>query len=62
MRTRLPQHDAMRSAPAVRRGEAIVDEEALLDALERGHLRGAALDVYVGELERPPTPLLCAGR
>ena len=37
----------------VARGE-IVDEEALADALERGHLRGAALDVYVGEFERPP--------
>jgi glyoxylate/hydroxypyruvate reductase A len=37
----------------VARGE-IVDEEALADALERNHLRGAALDVYVGEFERPP--------
>ncbi len=35
------------------RGE-IVDEEALADALARGHLRGAALDVYVGEFEHPP--------
>jgi phosphoglycerate dehydrogenase-like enzyme len=37
----------------VARGE-IVDEDALADALERGHLRGAALDVYVGEFEHPP--------
>jgi phosphoglycerate dehydrogenase-like enzyme len=37
----------------VARGE-IVDEEALADALQRDHLRGAALDVYVGEFERPP--------
>ena len=37
----------------VARGE-IVDEEALADALEGGHLRGAAMDVYVGEFERPP--------
>jgi phosphoglycerate dehydrogenase-like enzyme len=37
----------------VARGE-IVDEEALADALERNHLRGAALDVYVGEFERAP--------
>jgi len=37
----------------VARGE-IVDEQALADALARNHLRGAALDVYVGEFERPP--------
>ena len=37
----------------VARGE-IVDEDALADALERGHLRGAALDVYVGEFEHLP--------
>jgi phosphoglycerate dehydrogenase-like enzyme len=41
----------------VARGE-IVDEEALADALERGHLRGAALDVYVGEFERSPAARL----
>ena len=37
----------------VARGE-IIDEDALADALERNHLRGAALDVYVGEFERTP--------
>jgi glyoxylate/hydroxypyruvate reductase A len=37
----------------VARGE-IVDEDALADALARDHLRGAALDVYVGEFEHPP--------
>jgi phosphoglycerate dehydrogenase-like enzyme len=41
----------------VARGE-IVDEDALADALERGHLRGAALDVYVGEFEHLPPPRL----
>jgi glyoxylate/hydroxypyruvate reductase A len=41
----------------VARGE-IVDEEALLRALQRDHLRGVALDVYVGEFEHlPPPPL-----
>ena len=35
------------------RGE-IVDEEALAEALDRGHLRGVVLDVYVGEFEHPP--------
>jgi phosphoglycerate dehydrogenase-like enzyme len=37
----------------IARGE-IVDEEALADALARDHLRGAVLDVYVGEFERTP--------
>ena len=37
----------------VARGE-IVDEDALADALDEGRLRGAALDVYNGEFERPP--------
>jgi glyoxylate/hydroxypyruvate reductase A len=37
----------------VARGE-IIDEEALIEALERDHLRGAALDVYVGEFEHTP--------
>lgn len=35
------------------RGE-IVDEDALAAALQRDHLRGAVLDVYVGEFEHPP--------
>jgi phosphoglycerate dehydrogenase-like enzyme len=37
----------------ISRGE-IVDEEAMLGALTEGKLRGAALDVYDGESERPP--------
>jgi phosphoglycerate dehydrogenase-like enzyme len=41
----------------VARGE-IVDEAALLDALERGHLRGVVLDVYDGEFERLPPETL----
>jgi phosphoglycerate dehydrogenase-like enzyme len=41
----------------VARGE-IVDEEALVEALERGHLRGVVLDVYNGEfLHLPPERL-----
>ncbi|MBV8493594.1 MAG: D-2-hydroxyacid dehydrogenase [Alphaproteobacteria bacterium] len=41
----------------VARGE-IVDEDALAEALDRGHLRGVALDVYVGEFEHLPPSLL----
>jgi phosphoglycerate dehydrogenase-like enzyme len=37
----------------VARGE-IIDEDALIAALDQGKLRGVALDVYVGEFERPP--------
>jgi phosphoglycerate dehydrogenase-like enzyme len=37
----------------IARGE-IVDQEALLNALAEGKLRGVALDVYDGEFERPP--------
>jgi glyoxylate/hydroxypyruvate reductase len=37
----------------VARGE-IVDETAVADALDQGHLRGVVLDVYTGEFERPP--------
>ncbi len=37
----------------VARGE-IIDEEALIAALAAGRLRGAALDVYVGEFEHEP--------
>jgi len=41
----------------VARGE-IVDEEAVLRALDSGHLRGVGLDVYVGEFEHLPDPRL----
>ena len=37
----------------VARGE-IVDEDALVAALAQNKLRGAVLDVYDGEFERPP--------
>jgi phosphoglycerate dehydrogenase-like enzyme len=37
----------------VARGE-IIDEAALVAALEADHLRGVVLDVYVGEFENPP--------
>jgi phosphoglycerate dehydrogenase-like enzyme len=38
----------------VARGE-IVNEDAMFAALDSGRLRGAALDVYVGEFEGPPS-------
>ena len=41
----------------VARGE-IIDEDALEDALDRDHLRGVVLDVYVGEFERTPSARL----
>jgi phosphoglycerate dehydrogenase-like enzyme len=41
----------------VARGE-IVDENALIDALAAGRLRGVGLDVYEGEFERGPDPRL----
>ncbi len=41
----------------VARGE-IIDEDALADALRHDRLRGAALDVYVGEFERQPAARL----
>jgi phosphoglycerate dehydrogenase-like enzyme len=41
----------------VARGE-IVDEAALMEALQRDHLRGVALDVYVGEFENAPAAQL----
>ena len=39
----------------VARGE-IIDEEALIEALATGKLRGVALDVYVAEFERRARP------
>ena len=44
----------------VARGEE-VDEDALIDAVSAGRIRGAVLDVYAGELAgRPPRPELVA--
>jgi phosphoglycerate dehydrogenase-like enzyme len=41
----------------IARGE-IVDQQALLQALADGRIRGVALDVYEGEFEGPPDPRL----
>ena len=41
----------------IARGE-IIDEDAMFAALDSGHLRGAAIDVYVGEFEHPPSERL----
>ncbi len=41
----------------VARGE-IIDEDALLAALDSGKLRGVGLDVYAGEFEHAPEPRL----
>ena len=41
----------------VARGE-IIDEDALVEALRAGKIRGIALDVYVGEFEQPPRSAL----
>jgi phosphoglycerate dehydrogenase-like enzyme len=39
------------------RGE-VIDEDALLDALQSGHLHGAALDAFTNEPPDPTSPLL----
>jgi phosphoglycerate dehydrogenase-like enzyme len=42
----------------VARGE-VIDEDALIAALNQGRLRGALLDVYEGEMSgKPPRPAL----
>jgi phosphoglycerate dehydrogenase-like enzyme len=41
----------------VARGE-IIDEAALIEALETGKLRGVVLDVYAGEFDHDPDPRL----
>ena len=44
----------------ISRGE-VIDEEALIEALDQGRIRGAVLDVYEGEMAgKPPRPELWA--
>ena len=60
----LPQSALMKQGSVfvnVARGE-IVDEAALADTLDQGRLRGAALDVYVGEFEHLPPQRLWADK
>ena len=55
-------HESLRSGVVLcnlARGE-IVDEAALKAALSAGKVRGAGLDVYVGEFDRLPDPELWA--
>lgn len=40
---------------------ALVDESALIETLDAGHLRGAGLDVFADEPAAPPHPLLGRG-
>ena len=52
--SKLPEHAVVIN---IARGE-LIDEQALLRALDGGRLRGAALDVYVGEFDHEPPAAL----